>query len=206
MSNSPTITEFKETVRDAFGYLEREFAFREKEPPAKHLEVNPFVIWFVNPTTLVQVQGINWGFATQVILGPANAGDEWAATVPLWAVLKHRRPDLYEELRTSAGQLGEIAVYAHALQLAVTDVLEGDFSVFAAARAIVEAEAIEQRASQKEEAREHKHRAAVAGAAQALRARDFRRVVELLTPHAELLTAAERAKLDYARARVGRGG
>ena len=113
MTKSPTAIEFKETVRDAFGYLGREFAFREVEPPTKHVEVNPFLVWFANATTLVQVEGINYGFAAQVIVGPADA----------------------------------------------------------------------------------------------FRAKDFNRVVELLLPHVELLTPAERAKLAYARARVsGDGG
>jgi hypothetical protein len=97
MTKSPTAIEFKETVRHAFGYLGREFAFREVEPPTKHIEVNPFLVWFANATTLVQVEGINYGFAAQVILGPADAGDEWHATVPLWAIIKHRRPALYED-------------------------------------------------------------------------------------------------------------
>lgn len=204
MTKSPTLIEFKETVRDAFGYLGREFAFREVEPPAKHLEFNPFIVWLVNATTLVQVEGINWGFAAQVILGPADAENSWHDIVPLWAVLKHGRPDMYEEATRSAGQLGDIRVYAHALREAASDVLRGDFGVFASARAIVEAQGAQQRIRQHEETRERSRRAAVAAAADAFRARDFRRVVELLMPHADLLTPAERARLDYARTRTGR--
>jgi hypothetical protein len=59
MPKAPALTEFKETTRDAFGYLGREFGFREVEPPAKYLEVNPFIVWFANATTLVQVEGTN---------------------------------------------------------------------------------------------------------------------------------------------------
>jgi hypothetical protein len=204
MTKSPTLIEFKETVRDAFGYLGREFAFREVEPPAKHLEANPFIVWFANATTLVQVEGINWGFAAQVILGPANAGNRWHDTVPLWAVIKHRRSDVYDEATRSAGQLGDIRIYAHALRETASDVLRGDFGVFASARAIVETQGAQQRNRQHEETRERNHRAAVAASAVAFRARDFRRVVELLMPHADLLTPAERARLDYARTRAGR--
>lgn len=205
MTKSPTLIEFKETVRAAFGYLGREFAFREVEPPAEHLEANPFIVWFANATTLVKVEGTNWGFAAQVILGPANAADRWQDSVPLWAVMKRRRPDLYEEAAKSAGQLGDIRVYAHALREAADDVLRGNFGVFASVRAVVEADAIQHRIRDREEAREHRRRVAVAAAADAFRARDFRRAVELLTPHADLLTPAERAKLDYARARASRG-
>jgi hypothetical protein len=207
MTKSPTPIEFKEIVRDDFGYLGREFAFREVEPPAKHLEVNPFLVWFVNPTTLVSVEGINYGFAAQVILGPVDAGDEWHATVPLWAIIKHRRPDLYEDAFRSPGQLGDSRVHAHALREAASDVLRGDFRVFAAAHAIVDTQMIHQRVSEQEKTREYYQKVAVARAADALRARDFNRVVELLLPHAEFLTRAERATLDYARARVaGDGG
>ena len=83
MPNPPTLSEFKTVVRDAFGYLGRDFAFRETEPPASQVEGDPFVVWFVNATTFVQVQGINWGFAAQVILGPVDGGTGWHATVPL---------------------------------------------------------------------------------------------------------------------------
>jgi hypothetical protein len=203
MTQSPTVGEFKTTVRDAFGYLEREFACREVDPPAKHLEVNPFLVWFANATTLVQVEGTSYGFAAQVILGPADAGDEWQDTVPLWAITKHRRPDLYADALKSPGQLGDIRACARALREAANDVLKGDFRVFAAARAIVDAQGIHQRLTEQEETRQYHHRVAAARAADAFRAKDFNRVVELLMPHAERLTPAERAKLAYARARVG---
>jgi hypothetical protein len=81
--------------------------------------------------------------------------------------------------------------------------LQGDFRVFAAARAIVDGQAIHQRLTEQEETREYHHRVAAARAADAFRAKDFKRVVELLLPHAERLTPAERVKLAYARARVG---
>jgi hypothetical protein len=204
MTELPTLIEFKETARNAFGYLGREFAFRELEPPAKYLEVNPFIVRFANATTLVQVEGTNWGFAAQVILGSANAEDSWPDTVPLWAVIKHRRPDLYEEAMRSAGQLDDIRLYAHALRETASDVLGGNFGVFAAARAIVEARGAQLRVQQHEEAQERDRSSAVAAAADALRTGNFRRVVDLLMPHAELLTPAERARLDYARARAGR--
>jgi hypothetical protein len=203
MTTSPTLGEFKETVHDAFGYLVSEFGFRETEPPPSHLEVNPFIVWFANETTLVQVEGIKWGFAAQVTLRPVGSRDVYAA-VPLWAIIKHRRPDLYEELARSPGQLGDVREYARALREVASEVLKGDFRVFASARAIVEAYAVQLRESQRQESRDRNHRAAVAVAADAFRAGDFGRVVELLTPHIELLTAAERARLSYARARVDR--
>jgi hypothetical protein len=203
MTTSPTLSEFKATVRDAFGYLEREFAFHEVEPPASLLEGNPFIVWFVNATTLVQVEGVNWGFAAQVLLGPA-AGRDWHATVPLWAVLKDRAPDLYQRSAQSQGQLGDIRYYADALRQAASDVLTGDLRVIASARAVVEAEATQQRLREHEEMRDHTKRAAVKAAADAFRSKDYQRVVEHLTPHMERLTPAERARLDYARARVGR--
>jgi hypothetical protein len=156
MTKSPTLVEFKDAARHAFGYLGREFAFREVEPPAQHLEVNPFIVWFANATTLVQVEGANWGFATQVMLGPSGAGAGWHDTVPLWAIIKHRRPDLYEAAMSSAGQLGDIRVYAHALRETASDVLRGDFGVLASARALVEAQAVQQRIRQDEETRKRR--------------------------------------------------
>jgi hypothetical protein len=202
MTTAPTLIEFKSAVRDAFGYLGREFGFREVEPPGEQLEANPFILWFVNSTTLVQVQGINWGFAAQVILGPADAGSGWHATVPLWPIIKHRRPELYAQSASSPGQLGDIGYYAYALREVATDVLGGDFGVFSSARAAVEAEAIRQRSQEQSRMRDRDHSAAVTAAAAAFRAGDFGRTIQLLSPHLELLTPAERAKLEYARAHM----
>jgi hypothetical protein len=199
---SPSLSEFREIVREAFAYLEREFAFREVEPPAQHVAVNPFLVWFASATTLVQVEGINYGFGAQVILGPADAGDDWRAAVPLWAIIKHRRPDLYDETFRSEGQLGEIRLYADALRETAGDVLRGDFRVLAAARAIIDAQTRHQRLTEPDEIRQSRQNLAVARAAEAFRAGELNRVVELLSPYMDRLTDAQRAKLDYARARV----
>ena len=203
MTKAPTAAEFTETVRDAFGYLVREFGFRQVEPPATQLEVNPFLVWFANATTLVQVEGINYGFAAQVVLGPVGTGDKWESTMPLWPIVKHRRPDLYGDSFRSSGQLGDIRGNAVALREAASDVLRGDFRVFTTARAQVDAEVGRQRSTEQEHWRERDHGIAVAQAADAFRAKDFKRVVELLMPHANRLTEAERKKLAYARARMG---
>jgi hypothetical protein len=202
MTESPTLTQFKTAAREAFGYLGREFACQEVEPPQEQLAVNPFILWFANRTTLVQVEGTNWGFAAQVILGPAKAGNKWRDTVPLWAILKHRRPDLYQETARSAGQLGDIRLYANALKEAASDVLRGDFRVFAPARAMIQAQTAQQPTRQHPESWELRRRAAVASAMEAFRGKDYRRVVDLLLPFADALTPAERAKLDYARTRT----
>ncbi|HEY8196802.1 MAG TPA: hypothetical protein VIG04_07485 [Gemmatimonadales bacterium] len=194
MTTSPSLTEFTTTVREAFRYLGPAFGFREVPPPAPRLAVNPFMIWFQNPTTLVQVQGINWGFAAQVLLGPAD-GDDVSAAVPLWAIIQHRRPDLSREPQ---GQLGDVRAYAEALREVAGDVLQGEFEVFGSARRILDAQMTRHTNERREQARA----AAVAGAAEAFRAGNFGRVIELLGPHVELLSPAERARLDYAHARV----
>jgi len=203
MTTSPTPLEFQETVRDAFGFLVREFGCREVDSRASRRERrDPFVLRFANTTTLVQVEGINWGFAAQVVVGEALAGDQWGSAVPLWAIMKHRRPDLYQEITTSPGQLADIRVYARALREAAADVLRGDFAVFGAARALVDAQAIEHGISQTRQAREDSHHADAESAVEAFRAGDFPRVVELLAPHAAVLTPAEKGRLAYARRRV----
>jgi hypothetical protein len=205
VTTSPTLSEFKEAVREAFGYLEREFAFHEVVPPASLLEGNPFLVWFVNATTVVQVEGVSWGFAAQVLIGPAGRHERHAG-VPLWAIIKDRAPDLYEQSAKAPGQLGLIRHYAHALRETASDVLRGDFRVLAPAREAVEAEAAQQRLREHEETHDRIKRAAVSAATDALRRRDYGSVVELLAPHIDRLTPAERARLDYARGRLGRDG
>ena len=204
MSNPPTLAEFKEAVRNEFGYLCRDFGFREVEPTL-HLDVNPFCIWFANATTLVEVEGINWGYGAEVILGSVDSDAEWSARIPLWAIIQQKRPDLYHELESSTGQLADIFRAAILLRKAASDVLKGDFTVLRGARSIFEARVIEDRNRSQAEMREHSHRTAVAEAARAFRLRDYQRVIELLTPHEKLLSAAERAKLHYARSHLREG-
>src|SRR5688572_27785656 len=98
MTQSPTITEFQTTVREAFDYLAREFGCREIEPPRKDVAVSPFLVCFANATTLVQVEGTNYGFGAEVIVGPAASWKFWQSSVPLWAIVQHRRPELCDQV------------------------------------------------------------------------------------------------------------
>lgn len=100
---------------------------------------------------------------------------DWHATVPLWLIIKHRRPELHAP--NSQGQLGDIADYAHALREVASDVLRGDFGVFSSARATVDAEATRQRSQEHSTMRDRDHRAAVTAAAAAFRAGDFARTI-----------------------------
>jgi hypothetical protein len=192
VTNSPTLPEFTTAVREAFGYLGAEFGFQEKEPPRDRLDVNPFMVWFASPTTLVQVEGINWGFAAQVLLGPANR-DKRSDGVPLWVIMQLRRPGFSREPR---GQLGDVRTYAQALREVAGDVLRGDFAIFPSARSVLAAE----RARHHDELHKLDRNASAAAAVDAFRAGNFKLVVELLEPNAELLSPAERARLEYARA------
>jgi hypothetical protein len=63
---------------------------------------------------------------------------------------------------------------------------------------------VELQESQRQKSRDRNYRAAVTAASDAFHARDFGRVVELLMPHMELLTPAERVRLSCSRARVDR--
>jgi len=96
MTTSPTPLEFQESVRDAFGFLVREFGCREVDSRASRREGrDPFVLRFANTTTLVQVEGINWGFAAQVVVAEALADTaQLPPTPPLTAGISFKMSSL----------------------------------------------------------------------------------------------------------------
>src|SRR5262245_2077899 len=71
----PTPAEFRAQARQAFAFLAREFGFREEAIPAGlH---NPVAVWFVNETTRVVIEGINYGVNARVAIGRCGQPDEF---------------------------------------------------------------------------------------------------------------------------------
>jgi hypothetical protein len=170
-----------------------EFGFRE-QLLRKRSDVNQFQVRYRNQTTLVHVEGMNWGYGLMVLLGPRRTVIfRREDTFPLWPIVKLRKPDLYETLSVG-DQLTQIAAHAIALRECAEEVLRGDFGIRTEVDRLVEGAP-----SQRSELQEWRYWTAVEEANKAFRVKDYRRVVGVLAQHEDRLTPAQRSKLEYAK-------
>ena len=191
---SPTADEFLERARREFQFLEAEFGFLEQGPPAR-LDGNAFQLSYVNATTLVTVEGINWGFGVNVLLDQRRQPlFRRKASLPLWVLVKLRGPELHDTLMRG-DQLDQLASHAAALKHCASDVLRGDFSV----RSQVEPLLSQQRSAETSPLKEWRYRKVVEQATEAFRSKQYRTVVDLLLPFEAQLSPAQRSKLEYAK-------
>jgi hypothetical protein len=191
---NPTLEDFLRCARQEFHFLVVEFGFKEQRLPS-HRDTNQFQVSYRNATTLVEVEGINWGYGVNVLLGPRRKPIlRPETTFPLWPIVKLRRPDLYDALDIG-DQLTRLTAWATALRQCAEEVLRGDFSIRAEVKKITEKAASRERS----ELAEWRYRADMEKAKEAFRSKDYRRVVGILMQHEDRLTPAQRSKLAYAK-------
>jgi hypothetical protein len=191
---SPSLEEFLAHARQAFGFLIEEFSFQEQAVP-RHADANDYQVQYGNATTLVSAEGINWGYGVNVLLGPKRQPIfRRVSPLPLWAIVKLRRPDLYDGLAIG-DQLAQLATHAIALRECAPEVLRGNFRV----RTDVERLLEQQKSPERSELGEWQYSKALKDAEGAFRSRDYQRVVSLLAPHEKRLSPAQRLKLEYAK-------
>jgi hypothetical protein len=68
---NPALDDFLRRARHEFHFLVVEFGFQEQTIP-KRRGGNPYEVRYRSGTTLVIVEGINWGYGVNVLLGPAR--------------------------------------------------------------------------------------------------------------------------------------
>lgn len=123
----PSLPEFLERARQSFGYLSSEFGFTEATPGR-----NEFSVSFVKEKTTLLVEGINWGYAVNVLVNHDGI------TVPLWAIAIARGYAVSDLEELSKGdQLSQLSGYAMILRDLARDALSGDLSVIASAAEVV---------------------------------------------------------------------
>ena len=192
--HNPTLEDFLRCARHEFHFLVVEFGFKEQSLP-RHRDKNQFQVRYRNSTTLVEVEGINWGYGVNVLLGPRRKLIfRSEATFPLWPIVKLRRPDLYDALDIG-DQLSQLTAWAAALRECAEDVLRGDFSIRAEVKKLTEEEGLRGRS----ELAEWRYRADMEKANEAFRSKDYQKVVAILVQHEDRLTPAQRLKLEYTK-------
>ena len=120
----PTLEEFVTLSRDAFGFLS-DYGLTDSPLPRQE-SVNPFQVRFANGKLIVVVEGINWGYGTDIYLEDA-AGVR--APLVLFVPREHREAqaqpqagesDQSVQIRTAAARIREHCI----------DLLRGDMTRF----------------------------------------------------------------------------
>jgi hypothetical protein len=134
VSTTPSLDAFLAAARREFAFLISDFGFAEQSLPNGR-NTNPFKVAYVNHSTRVTVEGINWGVNTHVMLHSVSPASDVPPRVPLWAIVELRATD---EPESPAGQIAQLHRDAELLRRHAFDVLHGDFGVFPAASRVVE--------------------------------------------------------------------
>lgn len=133
MTTPPSQDEFVAVVREAFAFLAKTYGFAE-QPARAGAEGNAFAVTFKNDTTSVVVEGISWGTATMVWVGPRNATQNADfERVPLWAMARTASPSDEASLSV-VGQIEQVKANAELLEKLALPALRGDFSCLEAPR------------------------------------------------------------------------
>lgn len=201
---APSFDKFRACVLDAYAPIMRDMGFVELDP-RRGEQVNKFAVRIGNGKVVIEVEGINYGFAAWTKLFRASASDDDRYGLPIKELLRRRQGVGARETRRqrkrrrqSPDQLGDIRNAAEAIFEHAKDVLEGDFS---ALDEIVEQERLLLR-EQRVKALSREAKAAVVAASEAghaFKQGDYRKVIALLEPHLSHLTPSQLRRLEIAQ-------
>jgi hypothetical protein len=122
----PAVKQFRARAAEEFAFLLTEFDCREERVPRGK---NEFSVRYVNATTRIIVEGINWGANARVALGSAEPPDRFE-DFDLLDIVSVRCPDQApSDVEMARGQLHQLKILADVLRRCGTETLRGDFSV-----------------------------------------------------------------------------
>ena len=141
----PSPDQFRDCARREFAFLEHEYGFRERPIPADTPFSNSCAVWFANSTTLIVIEGINWGMNARVAIGSARHDRRFENydLGDLVAIRRNVGSGSSEAPQPPSGQLEQLPYYAALLHELAEDVLRGDHTVFTDLAARVEARRVE---------------------------------------------------------------
>jgi hypothetical protein len=122
----PAVKEFRARAAADFRFLVTEFGFREEKVPRGK---NAFSVRYVNATTRVIVEGINWGANARVAFGSAGPPEHFEDFDLLDFVSVRCPGQQPSEAEMARGQLQQLELLAGILRRCGAEVLSGDFSV-----------------------------------------------------------------------------
>ena len=118
------IKAFRSHVAKEFAFLTSDFGFHEEHARLK----NEFSVLYVNATTRIWVEGINWGAAARVAFGSAGSLDKFEG-FDILDLASMRCPDkAAAAMSRPPDQVSHLKVLADVLRECCVEVLRGDFS------------------------------------------------------------------------------
>jgi hypothetical protein len=196
-----TVEAFRACVLDAYRPLLEQGGFRELgKRPGEF--VNEYSVRIGNETTVIEVEGINYGMNAWTKVLRASEADQDRYGLPIGSLLAQRmRSSGGKPGARPQGQAAQIQASARLILEHAKDVLGGDFSALdELARAEQEREA--ERRAQAPSSKERATLVACAKAGHAFKRGEHNKVVELLGPHLASLSSAQRKRYEIALSRT----
>lgn len=199
MEKIPSYDEFRACVLESYRPLFENCGF--KELPKRPGEfVNEFSVRIGNSTTVIEIEGIHYGLAAWTKIFRTADADTDSYGLPIHQLLtlrvaRRKKPRQLED------QLADIRRDAADILQHAKDVLSGDFAALddlVAKRQQLDAE-------RRARAPSPEQRAALVACAEAGHAferGDYRKVVDLLRPHINLLSPAQKKRYEIAFERI----
>jgi hypothetical protein len=199
------VLEFRRWVLEAYRPLLDSGCLVELPRP-DDAERNAFSVRLGNTTTVIEVQGINYGAAAWTKVLRACDADSDYYGFPIYQLLADRNPGRRAaRKKRPAGQHADIFRDAADIIEHAQDVLQGDFT---ALETIVEQRNREEkeRLARAPSPQQRKANTACSAAGHAFKRGDYNEVVRLLEPHLELISAAQRRRYELACQRAKADG
>ena len=202
MTQRPTFDEFRQCVFKEYDVIISSYSFVEHPLPERKF-INNFQVRLANATTLIIIEGINYGMASWTRVCKFPQPFEKDDDLPIWRYISERKggswpPKRKSKKKKELGQLVQIKEQAKDLLEYASDVLRGDFS---AIDNLIEKEKIEAE-ERKLNAPSPARRAANVAASEAghaLKKKEYQKVVKLLKPHLHLLPESQRKRYLLAK-------
>ena len=120
------VKEFRTRAAVDFGFLVDELGFRKEPVPQGK---NQFSVRYVNATTRIVVEGINWGANARVAFGSAGPLERFEDFDLLDLVAVRCPGQQPSEMEMARSQLDQLELLAKILRTCGAEVLRGDLSV-----------------------------------------------------------------------------
>jgi hypothetical protein len=190
----PSEEEFKDAARREFGFLKSEFAFKESHSPFK--DNNPYSIFLHHKNAFVYIEGLSYGYSLGVQIGKLGIRGNVKERFSLDYVVGLRRSDFLEpKFPAKRGQIEQMKSAAFLLKECANDFLKGDFS--ALPEVIRYQKEVQDKSRREYEAAKQKRIGIQAS--EAFHAKDYKKVIKLLSPFEKQLSAAEQLMLSQSR-------
>jgi hypothetical protein len=195
----PTQAELLDAIRAEFSFLVEQFGFRDVVQRDEKY-INPYSVLYRKNQIAVLIEGISYGFSVDCQLRIEHHGAiEAPVQFSLGYLMAMRTPRLLEpRYPDRRGQLTQLPRLAEGLREAAMDLISGDFSRLNDARPFIAKE--QEKAAL--EGRRRELSCVDSKSQEAFHSGDFRRVIDLLSPHDIELNKAARKRLEIARKRL----